>query len=74
MDLKEAIELCICAMCPTYLDCGEKLAFCMEEVGKSKCIEVENGCICPACPVQEAMHFQHEYYCTRGSEKELLRK
>ena len=72
MDIATAEKLCTCPMCPTYLDCGERPAFCMEEIGKSKCIEVESGCICPACPVQEALSFQHEYYCIRGSEKELL--
>ena len=33
--------------------------------------EAEDACICPDCPVQTDMHFGHEFYCTRGSEKEL---
>jgi hypothetical protein len=43
----------------------------MPEGGKSKCITIESGCLCPGCPVQEQMNFQHDYYCTKGAEKEL---
>jgi hypothetical protein len=71
---KEAEDACICSDCPTYVDCHEPLAFCMWDAGKSKCIKEENGCICPDCPVQTDMHFGHEFYCTRGSEKELRRQ
>lgn len=71
MNRDEAERICICSVCPTYVDCGEKLAFCMPEAGKSKCITSEVGCVCPGCPVQVELNYQHEYYCTRGSEKEL---
>lgn len=74
MNRKEAEEACICGDCPTHADRGEPLAFCMWDSGKSRCIKEENGCICPDCPVQVEMHFEHEYYCTRGSEKELARQ
>ncbi len=32
-------------MCPSYFDCGEKLAFCMWEEGKSICIKSEGPII-----------------------------
>jgi hypothetical protein len=74
MNRKEAESACICDACPTYVDCGERLAFCMWETGKSKCIRDENGCICPDCVVQVEMRYEHEYYCTHGSEKVLTQK
>ena len=43
MDWDEAEKLCICRMCPSYFECGEKLPFCMWESGKSKCIKMEVG-------------------------------
>jgi len=70
MDKNQAEKVCICGICPSYFDCGEKLAFCMYETGKSHCIRTESGCVCPGCPVQEEMNYQHVYYCTRGGEKE----
>jgi hypothetical protein len=57
-------------MCPSYFDCGEPLAFCLADAGKSRCITAENGCICPGCPVQAEMHLSHDYYCIYGPEKE----
>jgi hypothetical protein len=71
MDWDEAEKLCICRMCPSYFECGEKLPFCMWESGKSKCIKMEVGCVCPGCPGQVRMGYQHDYYCTKGGEKEL---
>ena len=71
MDYIQAQESCICGECPTYYACGENLAFCMPEARKSHCIRIENGCICPGCPVQDEMKFKHELYCTRGNELEL---
>jgi len=70
MDRKEAEGACICNACPTYVDCGEPLAYCVWDKGKSKCIKDENGCICPDCPVQIDMKLGHDFYCTRGTEKE----
>ncbi len=71
MNYDDAQRACICGACPSYVDCGEKLAFCMPEGGVSRCIKTEAGCICPGCPVQSEMDFQHEYYCTRGNEARL---
>jgi hypothetical protein len=71
MNLDKASNICICGSCPTYFNCGEKLAFCLWESGKSKCMISEVGCICPGCPVQQELGFQKIYYCTRGSEKVL---
>jgi len=71
-------DMCVCAGCPSYKDCsaegGEKeLGFCFPSIGKSFCIKEEKGCICPGCPVTEKMGLKHGYYCTRGSEMELLK-
>lgn len=54
---------CICRGCPSYVDCGEALAYCL--VGISKCIKTEQGCICSSCPVFEKMNFDRLYYCLR---------
>lgn len=71
MNQEQASKICICGSCPSYFNCGENLAFCLWESGKSKCISSEVGCICPGCPVQQELGFQKIYYCTRGSEKVL---
>lgn len=68
MDWNQSQDACICTVCPSYYSCGEDLAFCMPQAQISKCITVENGCLCPACPVREEMHFNHDFYCTRGNE------
>lgn len=72
MNFYESERICTCRSCPTYFDCGEKLAFCLWESGKSKCIITERGCVCPGCPVQQQNGFLNEYYCTRGSEKRQI--
>lgn len=69
MNEKDAINKCICLKCPSYLKCNEKIAYCITAKSRSKCINIEKGCICPACPVQTISGFNHVYYCTRGSEK-----
>jgi hypothetical protein len=70
MDRKKGIEICLCGMCPSYVECKEEIAFCLAATGKSVCIKVEDGCLCPGCPVTEKEGFQHVYYCTRGSEND----
>lgn len=72
MDRKEATKMCMCRLCPTYIDCGEEIAFCLSTTGKSKCIKVEKGCLCPGCPVHDKMGFKYVYYCIRGNEKDQL--
>jgi hypothetical protein len=68
--IKELDGMCICGVCPSYMGTGEeKLTFCV--IGKSTIIKEENGCICPGCPVQIELALKWEYYCTRGSGKEL---
>lgn len=74
MNHDEAIRQCICKTCPSYFECGEKIAFCLYESGKSKCIVSEVGCVCPGCPVQLEMSFKKVYYCTRGSAEEQNNK
>ncbi len=65
-------KLCICEGCPSYNDCAKEkkeLLYCA--LGKSPdCIIEEVACICPDCPVTEQMGLKHEYFCTRGSERE----
>jgi hypothetical protein len=56
---------CICPMCPSYVKCGEPLAYCLPGVSISQCIKSELGCICPGCPVQEKMGYTKDYYCLR---------
>ena len=68
MDKKKGIGLCICRMCPSFVDCKEEIAYCLAEKGSSGCIKEEQGCLCPGCPVQAEVDFQHVFYCTRGSE------
>jgi hypothetical protein len=65
-------KLCICEGCPTYNDCArekKELLYCA--LGESpKCITEEVDCICPDCPITEKLGLKHDYFCTRGSEKE----
>jgi hypothetical protein len=68
MKQEKAAAICICESCPSYFNCGEKLAFCLWGSGKSKCIISEVGCICPGCPVQPELSHQKIYYCTKGNE------
>jgi hypothetical protein len=70
MNYDQAQQACACRPCPSFVSCDEKIAYCMPEGGRSKCITVESGCLCPGCPVQVEMNFQHDYYCTKGAEKE----
>lgn len=69
---KTAIGLCICSMCPSYVDCSEEIAYCLAPHGRSACIDEEKGCLCPGCTVLEQEGLQHVYYCIRGSETDQL--
>ncbi|MHB1314505.1 MAG: DUF2769 domain-containing protein [Christensenellales bacterium] len=62
-------KLCICRMCPSYVKCGEPIAYCLPEESSSKCITSKSGCICPGCPVYDEKGFTKDYYCIPGSEK-----
>jgi hypothetical protein len=68
MNQEQAMTICICESCPSYFNCGGKIAFCLSGSGKSKCILSEVGCLCPGCPVQPELAHQKTYYCTRGTE------
>ena len=74
MDWKKAREACICITCPSYFNCGEKIAYCMPQAAKSQCIKTEMGCVCPGCPVWQQMGFQSDYYCTQGNEEQQAGK
>ena len=67
---KKVLSKCVCAACPSWVECGEKGGYCFVAIGKSGCIKEEKGCICGGCPVTKMMGLKHGYYCTRGSEKE----
>ncbi len=64
--------LCICPDCPTYNECAQEkgeIFYC--SMGKSPtCITKGLGCICPACPITEKMGLTHDYFCTKGTERE----
>lgn len=62
---------CICRMCPSYVNCGEPLAYCLPEWDTSKCITTKAGCVCPGCPVYEEKGFSKAYYCLPGN-KEII--
>jgi hypothetical protein len=73
MDRKKGIGLCMCRMCPSFVDCKEEIAYCLATFGTSTCIREEKGCLCPACPVLESEGFSHVFYCIRGSETDQLK-
>jgi hypothetical protein len=62
---------CTCPSCPTYTNCAKKageLYFCGS--GKSfMCVDKDNGCICPKCPVTADVGLKYKSFCLRGSEK-----
>lgn len=62
-------KMCICPICPSYVKCGEPLAFCLPENSSSKCITNEMGCVCPGCPLQELKGYTGDYYCIPGRKK-----
>lgn len=68
---QEAILLCLCKTCPTFVDCQELIAYCLAQTGKSVCIKTEKTCDCPSCPVQKTLLFRNQFFCTRGNEREL---
>ena len=70
MEKEMVLKMCICKNCPSFAECNEEIGYCLESIGKSKCIKEEKGCICGGCPVTKEMKLKHSYYCTRGSEKE----
>lgn len=65
---KDLQAQCLCPGCPSYLDCGDQLAYCLTEE-TSKCIKTKHGCICGSCPVFEQKGFDSHYFCiTKGGE------
>ena len=70
MDKKKVFDLCLCPSCPSWVECAERGGFCIDAVGRSKCIMEEKGCVCGACMVHKEMKMKKNYYCTRGSEKQ----
>jgi hypothetical protein len=69
-DQRIVLALCICSSCPSWVECGERGGYCSRNVGRSRKIKKELGCICGGCPVTERMGLKHDYFCTRGSEAE----
>jgi hypothetical protein len=66
-NIKELEKKCICRTCPSFVDCKEKIAYCL--IGKSKCIKEMKGCICGGCPVHSELGLKSGYYCLKGKEK-----
>jgi hypothetical protein len=74
-EMAKAVEAeknkCTCGSCPTYTKCAKKageIFFCW--TGKSfMCIDKDNGCICPTCPVTADLGLKYKSYCLRGAEK-----
>ncbi len=67
-------SMCICRSCPTYVALGKEddfIGYCFEGHGKSKNITKEQGCYCGTCPIYEMYRYLTQYYCTRGTEKEV---
>ena len=64
------LTACICKKCPSYVECGEAVGYCL--LGKSTCITEKKGCICPDCPVTKKMGLKWGYYCISGSAKEMM--
>jgi hypothetical protein len=70
--LEDIRPSCDCISCPSYGQCAkdmDELLFCFE--GKSGCIKVDKGCLCPSCPVTMDYDLKRQLYCLRGSEREL---
>ena len=61
---------CICPDCPTYTDCAHEAnerAYCV--AGRSPaCVAEDLGCVCPACPVTDALGLAYLTFCLEGSE------
>ncbi len=60
---------CICEDCPSFVECKEKIAFCL--TGKSKCIKEKRGCICGGCPIHLENNFEGYYYCFSGKDRKV---
>lgn len=69
VNMEDFQKKCICKMCPTYVNCGEALAYCLPENGSSKCITVKSACVCPGCPVYAIKGFTKDFYCIPGNEE-----
>jgi len=72
-DMSKMMKMCNCPACPSYVQC-KSLAFCLDSVGKSKCIKEEKGCLCMSCPLASKMKFSKVYYCIKGSDKQISTK
>ncbi|ADJ25645.1 conserved hypothetical protein [Dehalogenimonas lykanthroporepellens BL-DC-9] len=65
---RETVEKdCLCRICPSYVECGERIGFCVTPA-VSGCIDIEAGCLCLGCPVWVREGFRHVYFCVRGAE------
>lgn len=67
MEKKEAEGKCLCPGCPSFVECKEKVAFCLGK--KSKCIKEKKGCICGGCPIHAELKLENFYYCFSGKGK-----
>jgi hypothetical protein len=65
-------NLCICPNCPSYVECGENVGYCLR--GKSGCIKDKKGCLCSQCPVTQRFSYKWGYYCVNGSAAAMSAK
>ena len=50
MDRKKGIRLCICGMCPSFVDCKEEIAYCLAETGNERLHQGGTGMSLPGMP------------------------
>ncbi len=68
--IMELRNMCMCPNCPTYTSCArsaEEKLFCSTG-GSFRCIIEDKGCLCPECPVTDAMGLTHTRFCMNGDE------
>ena len=67
--VEKMVDKCKCHGCLSWVECGERGAYCLPGSEKSRCIKSEQGCLCVCCPVQTLMDYRHTFYCLYGNDK-----
>ena len=66
IDTKELEKKCVCKSCPSFIECKEKILYCL--LGKSECIKEIKVCICGGCPVHQELGLKKGAYCVHGKD------